>query len=612
MSKAIRIEVDGRTVETHAGAVLLDILRKQGKHIPTLCHHPSLDSSGACRLCAVEITHPDWRGWSDLVTSCLYPAKDGMQIFTHSKRVIENRRTLLELYLARCPESEAVQAVAHAEGVDLTPFAVEANANLCIQCGLCTRVCQDLGPSAIAPLGRGTDKGVGPRPDMVGEECTGCLACEYVCPTGEISSHLKDGTITIWKRDFPVPLCTVEAERCIGCGACEEVCSLAIPRVVTTRDGSLRATISSLTCVGCGNCAGVCPTAAIHQESFPNSALTGTKPNLKGQTLTYACSRSSFPAGTEGVVSVPCIGRVPVEVMLESLALGADGIQLMCRDRETCPHALGGELGEKRVSVAENLAVAAGLGAGRIQYVKPPYGPKGPRKALDQFKATLSPSPLRETYSTTKNQVLGLDRAMDILAWLRAQPELEPVLPPSVEVLFDRSRGEKRVPLYLGDLADLDRLLSTLVSGWRLKDYLEATVEKLRRAGIDVYGVLTPREIEQSGARRVLVFSRDNVPAFAGNPELLTVDEALGLTNAEIAVTPILSGDGFRFQITQEERRQLLGTRDTEVTPLECENPYELAQVKLLKRSGAWRTTHLSNTPKNLSHPQTDGGGGAE
>ena len=73
-------------------------VRAKGAHVPTLCNHPSLEPNGACRLCTVEVTHPDWNGWSNLVTSCVYPIKAGLQISTQSERVKDNRRTLLEGY----------------------------------------------------------------------------------------------------------------------------------------------------------------------------------------------------------------------------------------------------------------------------------------------------------------------------------------------------------------------------------------------------------------------------------------------------------------------------------------------------------------------------------
>ena len=69
----ISLEIDGRFFQAREGMTILEVARREGIPIPTPCHHESLEPVGACRLCVVEITHPDWKGWKGLVTSCLYP-----------------------------------------------------------------------------------------------------------------------------------------------------------------------------------------------------------------------------------------------------------------------------------------------------------------------------------------------------------------------------------------------------------------------------------------------------------------------------------------------------------------------------------------------------------
>ncbi|MFH1754632.1 MAG: 4Fe-4S dicluster domain-containing protein, partial [Candidatus Latescibacterota bacterium] len=262
MNDKIQITVDGRPVEVEKGSMLLDSIRSLGIHVPTLCHHPSLEPNGECRLCVVEITHPDWNGWTNLVTSCLYPAAPGLQVSTRSDRVRETRRTLLELYLSQYPGAGIIHELARNEGIDSTPFPVKEGADRCVLCGLCTRVCQELSVGAITPLGRGTEKRVGPRPDLVGEDCTACGACSHVCPTGHIQMPQQNGKFTIWNREFDIPVCSVEKELCRGCGICEEVCPWDIPRVTPSTEGDVLAYITPTYCTGCGICAGSCPTGA--------------------------------------------------------------------------------------------------------------------------------------------------------------------------------------------------------------------------------------------------------------------------------------------------------------------------------------------------------------
>ena len=51
----ITMEVDSRNLEATEGDTILAALRKQGVHVPTLCHMEKLPPSGACRLCVVEV-----------------------------------------------------------------------------------------------------------------------------------------------------------------------------------------------------------------------------------------------------------------------------------------------------------------------------------------------------------------------------------------------------------------------------------------------------------------------------------------------------------------------------------------------------------------------------
>ncbi len=434
MEQKTKITVDGKPFEADKGATVLEALKAMGVHVPTLCHHPSLKPSGACRLCVVEITHPDWKGWSGLVTSCLYPAEAGLVVSTQSRRVKETRRTLLELYLANCPDAEEVRRIALSEGVDDSPFPRKDGADLCVLCGLCTQVCQELGPAAIAPLGRGTDKKVGPRPDLTGEDCTGCGACAHVCPTGEIQMERKDGKFHIWNREFEIHLCSVEPELCQGekCGECLKVCPLDVPVFETTEAGASVSRIDPCACTGCGICAGACPRGAIQQEGCPSTRLSGLEldpDSLKGRVVVFACSRSPLPDETEAVIRVSCVGRVSVDNMLECLARGADGVLLICRDQATCPSGQGGKLAQERAKMADELAVSAGMDPGRIMCLKPGPGYGWPKEAMAAFKASLDPTPLDQCYARPEDAFTGMDHALEIVHWLKRRPKLKRARP---------------------------------------------------------------------------------------------------------------------------------------------------------------------------------------
>lgn len=184
----IPVTIDGERIEVEKGTTILEASRRLGIAIPTLCHHPALEPYGACRLCTVEIVY---NGHSRLVTSCNYPVRWDIEVKTASEDVVNGRRLLVELILARCPEVPEVRELAHSLGVTETRF--ESGEELCYLCGLCERVCRELiGESAISFYGRGVDREVGPPFREFSDACIACGACAFVCPTGAI--RLEDVT----------------------------------------------------------------------------------------------------------------------------------------------------------------------------------------------------------------------------------------------------------------------------------------------------------------------------------------------------------------------------------------------------------------------------------
>ncbi|GAH46639.1 unnamed protein product, partial [marine sediment metagenome] len=152
----VTLTIDGREIQVEAGKTILEIARENNIYIPALCYHEEVAPYGACRLCMVEIVS---RGRENLVTSCLYPTEEGLVVRTDSPRVMAVRRLIIELLLARCPDSEVIRDLAHRLGVDKTSFKLEEGNHKCILCALCTRVCQEVvGVSAISLVNRGVDR----------------------------------------------------------------------------------------------------------------------------------------------------------------------------------------------------------------------------------------------------------------------------------------------------------------------------------------------------------------------------------------------------------------------------------------------------------------------
>jgi coenzyme F420 hydrogenase subunit beta len=178
----IALRINGVPVSVDAGTTLLDAARFLGIPIPTLCHMDGLSPYGACRLCVVEIGEEPR---SRLVTSCTYPAEEGLLVRTGSARVVRARKMIVELLLASCPQSKVVQDLA--SGYDVRQQRFRQEYEDCILCGRCVRMCEEqMMAKAIGFSGRGEKRKIGTPFDRKSEVCRLCGGCLYVCPACQL------------------------------------------------------------------------------------------------------------------------------------------------------------------------------------------------------------------------------------------------------------------------------------------------------------------------------------------------------------------------------------------------------------------------------------------
>ena len=211
--ETVNIQINGMPLSVPKGISILEAARYAGIEIPTLCYLKEINEIGACRICMVEV-----KGARNLVTACVYPVSEGMEVFTNTEKVRHSRKTTLELILSThdksclsCIRSGTceLQALCKEFGVDdENAFAGETihydfddsaahmvrDNNKCILCRRCVAACDAQGISVIGANARGFDTHISSAfdKDLANVSCISCGQCIVNCPTGAIVE--KDDT----------------------------------------------------------------------------------------------------------------------------------------------------------------------------------------------------------------------------------------------------------------------------------------------------------------------------------------------------------------------------------------------------------------------------------
>lgn len=206
MGKTINITIDGKPYEAAEGKTLLQVMRKNGIQVPTICYHEALKPTGACKLCGVLVLARS--GKEKILLSCVLKVREGLAVKTKGEAVEKARRLAFQNLLAMAPQSRRVRGLAEANGVRLGPMA-----DGCIRCRLCIGVCKEIvGVGALRLADREGHRFIVPVEGV----CIGCSTCANICPTGAIQMKDDGDLRTISIRDEVIGI--NKLERCEACG----------------------------------------------------------------------------------------------------------------------------------------------------------------------------------------------------------------------------------------------------------------------------------------------------------------------------------------------------------------------------------------------------------
>lgn len=218
--KMIKLNIDNKPIEVESGTTILKAAKKMGITIPTLCYFDMGDlgienKPGGCRVCVVEV-----EGRRNLAPACTTECMEGMKVNTHSIRVLNSRRTVVELMLSdhpadclTCAKSGncELQDMAHKLGIREIPYQGEMSTyrkdtspsiirdvDKCIMCRRCEMMCNDIQTvGALSAVNRGFESVVAPAFEMNLERstCTYCGQCVSVCPVGALTEVDHTGAV---------------------------------------------------------------------------------------------------------------------------------------------------------------------------------------------------------------------------------------------------------------------------------------------------------------------------------------------------------------------------------------------------------------------------------
>lgn len=237
--ETIHVKINGTSYEVPKGSAVLEAARAAKVEIPTLCYLKDINEIGACRLCLVEASEggKPFR----MVTACVYPASEGMEILTNTPKVIKFRKMNLELLLSNhnreclsCVRSTTCElqklcndyhvdehhfsGVKTASKIDDSSVSIVRDNSKCVLCRRCVAACKKTqGIGVIGANDRGFDTHIACafEAPLASTSCINCGQCVVACPTGAL--HEVDDTAKVFAAladpDKHVLICTAPSVR---------------------------------------------------------------------------------------------------------------------------------------------------------------------------------------------------------------------------------------------------------------------------------------------------------------------------------------------------------------------------------------------------------------
>lgn len=234
MGNGNTIKINGHDYEIKPGDTILEVARRNGVYIPTLCYLKGATPTGACRICIVEA-----KNVPGFISSCSTPATPNLEVYTETKRIRDARRTILELMLISGNHNCSVRDVPPQEWTDFQEMVEKYDdaEDICPAYGRCELQ---------------------------------ALAYRYM-----VTERTLDSLPVLYPLDSEDPLIGRDYSRCILCGRCVYACNeIQVNRAISHGYRGWEAkivfrgdrTIPESDCVYCGECIQVCPVGSLFEK----------------------------------------------------------------------------------------------------------------------------------------------------------------------------------------------------------------------------------------------------------------------------------------------------------------------------------------------------------